>query len=149
MIPELVYSLNFLAVSVPPLFRRKEDAVAYLNFLATRWEPAFSEIDEAKDLILTQISEPTWTGDYVSLAYDFKRACIDLEPESIYSEPQFELFGEAGLPGPLTYNEYNRSFLKTVLKFTKGKIYGDDGAAKLLGLKPTTLQSKLKKLGIR
>ena len=35
------------------------------------------------------------------------------------------------------------------LEVTDGKIYGEDGAAKLLGLKPTTLQSKMKKLGIK
>lgn len=39
--------------------------------------------------------------------------------------------------------------LRRALRRTHGKVYGDDGAAKLLGLKPTTLQSKLKKYGIK
>ena len=39
--------------------------------------------------------------------------------------------------------------LRSALRRTHGKIYGDNGAAKLLGLKPTTLQSKLKKHGIK
>lgn len=39
--------------------------------------------------------------------------------------------------------------LRQALRRTRGKIYGEDGAAKRLGLKPTTLQSKLKKYGVK
>jgi DNA-binding NtrC family response regulator len=49
----------------------------------------------------------------------------------------------------LPFDEMNRRYLKRVLEKTGNKIYGDDGAARLLGMKPTTLQSKLKKLGVR
>jgi transcriptional regulator with GAF, ATPase, and Fis domain len=38
--------------------------------------------------------------------------------------------------------------ISTALVVTRGRIYGDAGAAKLLGLKPSTLQSKMRKLGI-
>ena len=48
-----------------------------------------------------------------------------------------------------SFDDMNRMYLKAVLQRTSGKIYGDDGAASLLGMKPTTLQSKLKKLGVR
>jgi hypothetical protein len=41
------------------------------------------------------------------------------------------------------------NYLRDVLDYTGGKIYGKDGAAALLKMKPTTLQSKLKKLGVR
>ncbi len=49
----------------------------------------------------------------------------------------------------LPFDEMNRRYLKKVLRKTGDKIYGEDGAARLLGMKPTTLQSKLKKLGVR
>ena len=49
----------------------------------------------------------------------------------------------------LPFDEMNRRYLEKVLERTGNKIYGEDGAAKLLGMKPTTLQSKLKKLGVR
>ncbi len=39
--------------------------------------------------------------------------------------------------------------LKRAVQHCEGKIFGEDGAAKLLGINPTTLISKLKKLGIR
>jgi transcriptional regulator of acetoin/glycerol metabolism len=149
LLPELVYSLNFVSITVPPLYHRKDDAAAFVRMLAAQWKNVFTSAEEAAETLIGQIEESDWDGTYAALRASFRRLCIDLERDPAYDDPQFELFGEAGLPGPLTFNEYNRAFLKTVLKFTKGKIYGDDGAAKLLGLKPTTLQSKLKKLGIR
>jgi transcriptional regulator with GAF, ATPase, and Fis domain len=42
-----------------------------------------------------------------------------------------------------------RENLETALKQAGGRIYGRDGAAELLGIKPTTLQSRLRALGIR
>ncbi len=45
--------------------------------------------------------------------------------------------------------EVERAHIAAVLARTGGKIYGPDGAAALLGLKPTTLQSRLKKLGLK
>jgi transcriptional regulator with GAF, ATPase, and Fis domain len=49
----------------------------------------------------------------------------------------------------LPFREHERRYLAQALRRTKGKIYGKDGAAGLLGLKPTTLQSKLKKHGLK
>lgn len=42
-----------------------------------------------------------------------------------------------------------RENIAAALRRTKGKIYGDDGAAKLLGMKPTTLLSRLARLGLK
>lgn len=47
------------------------------------------------------------------------------------------------------YDQMSANYLREVLDYTGGKIYGRDGAAALLKMKPTTLQSKLKKLGVR
>jgi transcriptional regulator with GAF, ATPase, and Fis domain len=45
--------------------------------------------------------------------------------------------------------DVEREHLARALAHTEGKIYGEDGAAALLGLKPTTLQSRLRRLGLR
>ena len=42
-----------------------------------------------------------------------------------------------------------RENIVAALRRTRGKIYGEDGAAKLLGIKPTTLLSRLAKLGLK
>jgi len=56
--------------------------------------------------------------------------------------------GTAG-GGGSSYRDAMREHIEGALRASGGKIYGEDGAAKALGLKPTTLQSKLRKLGIR
>ena len=47
-----------------------------------------------------------------------------------------------------TLQEMERRHVLRALERTQGKIYGPDGAAALLGLKPTTLQSRMRKLGV-
>ena len=47
-----------------------------------------------------------------------------------------------------TLEEVQRQHILRVLTLTQGRIYGPGGAAALLGLKPSTLQSRMKKLGI-
>lgn len=54
----------------------------------------------------------------------------------------------AALPFMRPFEETEKDVLVRVLQQTKGRVSGPDGAAKVLGLKPTTLNSRLKKLGI-
>jgi transcriptional regulator with GAF, ATPase, and Fis domain len=49
----------------------------------------------------------------------------------------------------LTLAEAQRAHIEHVLGLVGGRIYGRGGAAERLGLKPTTLQSRMKKLGVR
>ncbi|MDH4217757.1 MAG: hypothetical protein OEW23_03155, partial [Candidatus Aminicenantes bacterium] len=49
----------------------------------------------------------------------------------------------------LSLQEYEKQYIEEVLQQTSGIIYGLKGAAKILGLKPSTLQSRMKKLGIK
>ena len=58
--------------------------------------------------------------------------------------------GEAAAPGAAhtTLDALVRAHIVRALKLCGGRIYGGEGAARLLGLKPSTLQSKLKRLGI-
>ncbi|XYI04037.1 helix-turn-helix domain-containing protein [Sorangium sp. So ce1128] len=48
----------------------------------------------------------------------------------------------------LSLEDNERRHIERVLRVTAGRIYGDAGAAKILGIPPTTLQSKIKRLGI-
>jgi DNA-binding NtrC family response regulator len=45
--------------------------------------------------------------------------------------------------------DVERAYIAEVLQATRGKIYGPDGAARILGLAPSTLQNRMKKLGVR
>ena len=49
----------------------------------------------------------------------------------------------------LTLEEMERGYIERVLKHCEGRIEGDDGAARLLGLAPSTLRSRMTKLGVK
>jgi DNA-binding NtrC family response regulator len=49
----------------------------------------------------------------------------------------------------LTLDDAQKAHVENVLQLTGGRIYGTAGAAELLGVKPSTLQSRMKKLGVR
>lgn len=50
--------------------------------------------------------------------------------------------------GALSLDEVNANHILRILNATNGKIHGDDGAAKMLGINPSTLRGRMKKLGI-
>ncbi len=56
--------------------------------------------------------------------------------------------GQTVSPSVLSLDEVQRLHIRRILVLTGGKLYGERGAAALLGLKPTTLQSRMKKLGV-
>lgn len=55
----------------------------------------------------------------------------------------------AGKGSVVTLDEYNANYIRTVIEYTNGRISGKNGAAALLGIPPTTLWSKMRKLNIR
>lgn len=66
--------------------------------------------------------------------------------ESLELPEEFARRREVSAP---RFHHAMRTAIEESLRATRGKIYGSDGAAAHLGLKPGTLQSKMKKLGIR
>ena len=73
---------------------------------------------------------------------------VGTEPEAGTSKVQAESIAQAAVPqnGWPSLVEYERAYVQQVLQHTGGKIYGKNGAAKILGLKPSTLQSRIKRL---
>ncbi len=85
----------------------------------------------------------------VALLDGYRRDLADQE-QRVRAELDIQHTGLGPAPGAtiLPLREAVRRHLTAALERTRGKIYGPDGAAKLLDLKPTTLQSKLKKHGV-
>ena len=64
---------------------------------------------------------------------------VPLPPSTTAAPAEIEL---------ITIDEIQRRHIKGILAATEGRVYGDKGAAKILGLKPSTLQSRMKRLGM-
>jgi transcriptional regulator with GAF, ATPase, and Fis domain len=112
---------------------------------------------------LSKLSGYRWPGNVRELANVLERAMI-LAPDRRLGPDVLDLprltdphegDRETTLPSPAspaavqTLESLERDHIKRVLALTSGRLYGTDGAAALLGLNPSTLQSRMKKLGVK
>jgi transcriptional regulator with GAF, ATPase, and Fis domain len=156
---DLFYRLSVFPVEVPALRQRHEDIVplaeSILAELAARsGRGPWSLGREARTALLAH----DWPGNVRELRNTLERATI-LQPRGRIDPAHLGLRSEPTAAAPTSVAEddtgfpdhttHERQYFQAALARTGGKIYGDDGAAALVGLKPTTLQSKLRKLGLR
>ncbi|MFO0924864.1 MAG: sigma 54-interacting transcriptional regulator [Pirellulales bacterium] len=156
---DLYYRLSVFPLELPPLRKRLED----VPLLAEHFLKHLSrQIGNAKfKLSLSNIQDLQrydWPGNVRELQHELERACIvsnrgrlSFEHLRMSSPSTSSLSSERSEDRILTVKEMRDVEAKNIqaaLKRSKGKIYGDDGAAKLLGMKPTTLVSRIKALNI-
>lgn len=154
--PELFYTLSFNSILVPPLRQRQSD----VKEAAKRFIRSASDILKIESLHVEEgeydkLERHEWEGNYDEL-FEVLRSSLTKAENGVLTfyistKKQSSLFPEQDISPDeiLFFDDMIRRYLSRILEITGGKIYGDDGAAKILGLKPTTLQSKLKKLGLR
>lgn len=149
---DLYYKLSFVTINVPPLRARAEDiresTRRYVKMMAVLLGQAEPEID---DRVMSQLVKQSWEGNFGELYLTLRKSVVG-SGSKLALETGGGKSSRAGVSLPdeiIPYEEMSRRYLISVLEKTEGKIYGKDGAAYLLGMKPTTLQSKLKKLNIR
>src|SRR6185295_976743 len=146
---DLYFRLNVFPIRVPPLRERREDVAPLLQHVVDRCSrrvgKRFASIDRQSVL---RCEEYPWPGNVRELENLVERSVI-LCPEPVFFLNPFAQ-AEAAAPGApqTTLQAIVRAHIVRALKLCDGQIYGPEGAARLLGLKPSTLQSKLKRLGI-
>jgi transcriptional regulator with GAF, ATPase, and Fis domain len=147
---DLFYRLNVFPIRVPPLRERPEEIglllASFVERFSKRLGKTFAHIDRQS---IRRCEEYPWPGNVRELENLVERAAL-LCPEPVFTLNPFA-HSESSAPGTAesTLDSVIRAHLVRTLKRCGGKIYGPDGAARLLGLRPSTLQSKLKRLGIR
>jgi transcriptional regulator with GAF, ATPase, and Fis domain len=151
---DLFYLLDVFPLEVPPLRERREDvaplAEALLAELARRTGKTARRLTPEA---LARLEAHDWPGNVRELANVLERALL-LAPGEQLGPEVIDLPGRRRREGRLrdgelaTLAEATRQHIGRVLQATRGRIYGPGGAAEILGLKPSTLQSKMKKLRI-
>jgi transcriptional regulator with GAF, ATPase, and Fis domain len=152
---DLYYPLGVFPLELPPLRERKEDirllAEALLLELARRTGKTGRRLTPEG---LARLQAHDWPGNVRELANVLERALI-LAPGDSLGPEVLDLPGRRRREArgrdaePVTLAEATRQHIRRVLNLTEGRIYGPGGAAEMLGLKPSTLQSKMKKLNLR
>ncbi len=151
---DLYYRLSVFPIHLPPLRERTADipllAQYFLGRAARKLRRQAADISERA---LRRLSAYDWPGNVRELQNVMERAVI-LTPGSVVEEPAIGL-PTAGTArdqppaGPVTLAEAERRAIERALAASGWRISGIGGAADILGLKPTTLHAKMRKLGFR
>jgi len=148
---DLFYRFNVFPIEIPPLRERREDIPLLVNYfvskLSCKMRKEISSIPKRAMEILTNY---TWKGNVRELAHFIERAVILSRGEEL-EVPLAELLVSYSPSNPApasTFQEAERTVIIEALRASSGRIAGSGGAAARLGLKRTTLQHKIRRLGI-
>jgi len=147
---DLFYRLNVFPLAVPPLRERREDIATLVRYFVQRYARRMNRhIETVSTETIAALERYHWPGNVRELENLIERAVI-LSPSPVLHIPLSELKSNpdghtAGLP---TLAEAERDHILRALEESKWVLGGPKGAAALLGMKRTTLQSRMQKLGI-
>ena len=153
--PDLYYRLNVYPISVPPLRKRREDIPLLVeHFIPQIASQIGKQIDQVPVQMMEQLKAYDWPGNVRELKNVLERAIITasnsvLPLQNIIAPATKSRPENADATANLsTLKDVERRHILTVLKLTDWRISGPKGAAKILGLNPSTLRFRIKKLGI-
>jgi formate hydrogenlyase transcriptional activator len=147
---DLYYRLNVFPVTMPPLRERHEDIPLLVRYFAQKYGRLMKkEIRTVPAEVLSALGKYPWPGNIRELENFIERAVI-LSPGPELRVSLAELKPAAATPsnGATTLEDAEREHILRALKETNWTIGGPAGAAARLGMKRTTLQSRMKNLGI-
>jgi len=158
---DLYFRLNVFPLEVTPLRQRKEDiaplALHFLEFASSRMNRPMPRFTQANSI---ELQSYDWPGNVRELQNVIERAVITSRARSL----RFELpDSKSAVPPPpdtpapqdleivpeKEMRRRERNNIERALRASEWKIYGEGGAAELLGLRPTTLTSRIKKFAIK
>jgi formate hydrogenlyase transcriptional activator len=148
---DLYYRLRVFPITVPPLRERSTDIPLLVNYFVNKHAKRMSKrIATIPPETMTVLCAWQWPGNVRELENFIERAVI-LTPGSTLRAPLAELEmleEETTAKSDPNFHAAEREHILRILKETKGMIGGAGGAADKLGLKRTTLNSKIRKLSI-
>jgi len=149
--PDLYYRLNVFPVQVPALRDRPEDIPLLVRHFVEQFARQMNrDIDTIPAETMEALTRYSWQGNIRELQNLIERAVI-LSPGNVLKVPLQDLKHRSAstiTSSSQTLEETERSHILAVLEKTKWKLSGPNGAAERLGLNRSTLQFRMKKLGI-
>src|SRR5467141_4002370 len=152
---DLFYRLNVFPIEVPPLRKRKEDIPILVEYFVKRYaEKTGKQICKIDSNTLELCQSYAWPGKIRELQNIVERSVILCGGDTFWIEkawlasvqpPRQELAG----PLPDTIRNQEKEMIEAALAESKGKVAGPEGAAAKLGIPPSTLDTKIKQLGIK
>jgi len=145
---DLYYRLNVFPVTVPPLRDRREDIPLLVwAFIKECGEIMGKTIERIPRKNMDALQRYPWPGNIRELRNAIERTMILSKSTTV--QVDLPKISDSTKPQSVTLEELERRHILGVLESTGWRVRGKNGAAELLGLKPTTLDSRIKKLGIQ
>ena len=135
---DLYYRLNVFPIHTRPLRERPEDISLLVQSFVNEFAKAFGKgIESIDKTSIDALQRYSWPGNIRELRNMVERAMIVATGPVLYIKPPSD---SPNNPGPsLLYSDAEREHVRSVLEMTGWRVRGKDGAAEMLGLKPTTL----------
>ena len=148
---DLYYRLNVFPIRLPALRERREDIPLLARYFVDRISARYGRVPgEFSDSAVKRLCEYSWPGNVRELENVIERALILSEGRTIEERSLLLSDGSQGAHvGPVrTLRDMERRHILATLESTAWKVSGKGGAAELLGLRPTMLESRMAKLGL-
>lgn len=145
---DLYYRLNVFPVSVPPLHKRPEDIPLLVWAFIKDFEKSMGRrIERVPNKDMKVLQSHRWAGNIRELRNVIERAMILNESAVLHVEPPGSPDNSTDVPETLA--DVERRHILAMLDQTGWRVRGEGGAAERLELNPSTLESRMKRLGIK
>ncbi|MGM9478882.1 sigma 54-interacting transcriptional regulator [Pedobacter sp. GSP4] len=152
---DLYYRLNVFPIALPALRNRKEDIPLLVDYFLDKYgKKGSSTVNSISNEALNVLQDYDWPGNIRELEHLVERTMLLTEGETITQIDLPNAVAASDFAGSehfkvKTMEEMEREHILSILTLCKGKIFGPGGAAEILNIPSTTLNSKIKKLGIK
>ena len=146
---DLYYRLNVIPIRIPPLRERPEDIPLLVGYFAQKYARRMQKkVESISAASMHNLARWHWPGNVRELENLVERAVVLARTEKlVVTVPELADGGMSAATAGID-EFHKRDRIVRILKETKGRVGGTDGAAARLGLKRTTLIERMKKLGI-
>src|SRR6266446_4011485 len=153
---DLFYRLNVVPLRLPPLRERPGDIPLLVQaFMAHFRRKLARPLHDVSPESLRRLEAHSWPGNIRELRHVVERACvlarghvIDIAASLLATAAAIAPAAGGAAGGFATLEEHERVYLRQVLEATGGRIEGRRGAARILDVHPSTLRSRLQRLGL-
>ena len=146
---DLFYRLNVFPIRIPPLRERPDDIPLLVHYFAQKYARRMEkQIDTIPAAGLSKLMRWHWPGNIRELENFVERAVILTRGTALQFPLEEQQAVVSHFPAPARDGSAEREQIVRILNEVNGQVGGPDGAAARLGLKRTTLISRMKKLGI-